>query len=761
MFRKLFCVCLTLISIFGCQEEEPISPSSPAQSPVDISGYVQKGPFINGTTLIISELDDSLAATGKTFTTQITDNRGSFFIKTSQLDYTNLQLIATGFYYDEVKGEKSAAQLTLYALADVSTDARINVNILSHLEKDRVLYLLNQGVDFLEAKAQAQSEILAIFGIEKENMQHSELLDISQAGEDNAILLAISAILQGDNAVAQLSELLADISTDLREDGIINSDKIKDALKHNSINLDLPAIRQHLVERYAELGVEASIANFEQYVDSDGDGILNKDDDNTPDEFVFVSQDHVEINTYVISNEIVISDISTNGFITATIQNGELIKNGEILQDSVVNLVNGDRIKIKVISSEGYNEPVTASMKFGEAEKHFVVTTDTYTPDGFNFNTVESAVKNTNYTSDNIEISGLKYPTPTTIVGGILLKNGIELKVDSTTVTNGDILAIKTTSHSEWQGKIQASLTVGSVGKSFEIINKNNLWIRKAKFPGEGAYGQVSFTLNGKIYVGSGRRKTFGATNEFYEFDPAQNSWKKVANFKGVARENAIVFTLNGKAYIGLGNSIDGGGGYEKTLKDFWEYDPDKNVWNQINDFPGKSRTSASCFIVNGNTYVGLGFEWNYGEYPHNDFWKFEASTKSWSRVADFPGGKRYGSVSFSFESEGYIIGGVDSRYIHKKDIWSYDPSINYWRRKKDNIIETSTYGIAFTIGNNTYIGTGSPNFAGEGYFYQYEPQTENWILLDGYTIRAQATVSTFDKKEYYFRGNEVWEYTP
>ncbi|MEK6477173.1 hypothetical protein WJR50_06550 [Catalinimonas sp. 4WD22] len=385
MFKKLFYTSLILVSIFSCREEEviiiqqpsePVVEDSTSTTKVNINGYVQKGPFINGTTLIITELDDSLAATGKTFTTQITDNRGSFFIKTSQLDYTNLQLIATGFYYDEVKGEKSAAQLTLYALADVSTDARINVNILSHLEKDRVLYLLNQGVGFLEAKAQAQSEILAIFGIEKEDMQHSELLDISQAGEDNAILLSISAILQGDNTVAQLSELLADISTDLREDGIINSDKIKDALKHNSINLVLPAIRQHLVERYAELGVEASIANFEQYVDSDGDGILNKDDDNTPDEFVFAAIENAKRNTVYLSEKITISGLPFPAI--AQVSEGELLINGKSVGQDTAYISDGDELQIKIRAPFGWSEQLSALLTVGDYQTTFALSNEAY-----------------------------------------------------------------------------------------------------------------------------------------------------------------------------------------------------------------------------------------------------------------------------------------------------------------------------------------------------------------------------------------------
>jgi hypothetical protein len=245
MFFRYQLLVLILLSFWSCQEDEEVITISPAP-PINLKGFVQKGPFINGTTLIITELDDSLAATGKTFTTQITDNKGTFNIKTSQLDYHNLQLIATGFYFDEVKGEKSAAQLTLFALADVSAAAQINVNVLSHLEKERVMYLINQGKSFVEAKKQAQHEILIIFGIEKEDIANSETLDISQEGEDNAILLAISAILQGNNSVAELSELLADVTSDIREDGTLDNEKLKDALKYNAIHLNMAKVRQYI-----------------------------------------------------------------------------------------------------------------------------------------------------------------------------------------------------------------------------------------------------------------------------------------------------------------------------------------------------------------------------------------------------------------------------------------------------------------------------------------------------------------------------------
>jgi|GEM_PF-421075 len=375
MKKLLSTLSLTLIAvILGCREEEVLPQAS--SSPISINGYVQKGPFINGTSIIITELDDSLAATGKTFTTQITDNKGTFFIKTSQLDHTNLQMMASGFYFDEVKGEKSAAQLTLFALADVSEDTNINVNVLSHLEKDRVNYLISRGVSFLEAKQQAQREILAVFGIDREVMTSSELLDISQDGEDNAILLAISSILQGNQTVAELSELLANITTDLRADGTLDDETVKIKLTQNAINLDLPQIRQNLLTRYQELGVEATIPGFEQFVDSDGDGVLNKDDDNLPDEFVFSSVDSAFRNTIYSTKTIILSGLPYPAI--AKVSNGKLFKNGESVNDETIYVTDGDSLRVEVLASINWNEAKVATLQVGDYGTEISVSVQPY-----------------------------------------------------------------------------------------------------------------------------------------------------------------------------------------------------------------------------------------------------------------------------------------------------------------------------------------------------------------------------------------------
>lgn len=763
---KLLFLLGFLFLLINCKEEEPVIMEAPVLVPaptpdipkVDIAGYVQKGPFINGTSIVIVELNDSLGATGKTFFSQVVDNKGSFSASNIELSSSYIQLVADGFYFDEVKGEKSAAQLTLFALADTASAYQINVNVLSHLEKDRVLYLVGNGMTFTEAKKQAQQEILSIFGIVKEDMGSAESLDISQQGEDNAILLAISAILQGDSSVAELSELLAEITSDLREDGKLDSEALKSQLKQNAIGLKLSSIRQNVQERYRELGVEATIPSFEQYIDSDGDAILNKEEDDTPEDFVFETQQHVTINTTISSNEVIITGILEEGITMATISNGQLIKNGELLADTLIQIKKDDKLKIQLTSSSSYNTAVTASLTVGTLTKSFEVVTDDYSPDEFSIPNIESAMKDTDYTTSTVTITGIQHPTPVTIDNGIIIKNGVAISTDSTTVVEGDQLAIKMHSHPQWANTVTAHLQVGSTAKDIQLVNKNNRWTKKAVFPGAAAFGQVSFAINGKIYVGTG---SYSEINDFYEYDPAKDKWIRKADFPGTRRMNAVGFSLRGKGYIGLGYNLEGG--ISPYLKDFWEYDPVKDKWTRISDFPGAARAGSSNFIINDKAYIGFGSSYDFVldiSTSYKDFWEYNPADREWVYKSSFPGEAREGAVGFSVENTGFIVTGY-LKSIGNKEVWKFNPSTDQWAKMKDFPGGPDIDGMSFTVNGRAYFGMGDDRGSGKDNFWEYDATSDIWFFLDGFNCQRGACGVSLQNKGYYIKGLEIWEYTP
>lgn len=258
-------ILLLMVSLLSNCEKEVSSSIGKIQ---DITGNVQKGPFISGSSVIVYDLQSDLTPSGKSFNAIITNNSGTFHLNDIALTSNYVGLRADGFYYNEISGKQSTSQITLYGLADISGKRTVNINLLTHLEKSRVEYLMKSGLSFSESKSQAQSEILKIFGFQKEDIQSSEELNIVESGESNAILLAITSILQGSHNEAELTELLSNISEDIKEDGVLNNEILGSELINQARFLDTTAINSNLTKRYNELGITSNISDFGKYVDS-------------------------------------------------------------------------------------------------------------------------------------------------------------------------------------------------------------------------------------------------------------------------------------------------------------------------------------------------------------------------------------------------------------------------------------------------------------------------------------------------------------
>lgn len=260
----LFFLLITAAILNGCTEPVEEEPQPNTQS---IVGYVQKGPFLNGSSVTVYDLNSFINPTGISFNTQITNNQGKFSLEEIPLSSNIIRVRADGFYFNEVLGKQSNSQITLYAISDITRNSTINVNLLTHLEKARVEYLMqNNETTFSEAKKQAQREILAIFNIANDSIDTSEKLDISEGGEDNGILLAVTSILQAYRSEGQLSELLANISNDILEDGLLDDSELGSALINQAVYLDSAGIKANLEKRYNDIGGTATVPTFGKYI---------------------------------------------------------------------------------------------------------------------------------------------------------------------------------------------------------------------------------------------------------------------------------------------------------------------------------------------------------------------------------------------------------------------------------------------------------------------------------------------------------------
>lgn len=230
-----------------------------------ISGVSQKGPFVNGAAVSVHELDGKkLVQTGKTFKGNISNAKGEFSISSVTLASPYAILEASGYFLNEVNGEKSNSTITLNAITDLRDRKTVNINLLTHLEYDRVLYLVESGLDVASAKKQAENEIFQIFGIGAVET-NSEDLSIFGETDENAALLAVSVLMLGNRSEADLTEFLTNFAADIKADGKWDDETAKKEIAEWAVDYDLggklDAVRKNMEDW--KFGV---VPAFETYV---------------------------------------------------------------------------------------------------------------------------------------------------------------------------------------------------------------------------------------------------------------------------------------------------------------------------------------------------------------------------------------------------------------------------------------------------------------------------------------------------------------
>jgi len=179
-----------------------------------ISGVSQKGPFVSGTVKLY-ELDKSNKRTGKSFSGTIGKKGGYEIteIKGYELASPYVELEATGKYINEITNANSTGSITLKAIVDVTDKDNVNINVLTHLEHDKVLLLVKKGLPFAEAKSQALEGVLAELGLGGVALgKNSEDIDILGRSPADSVLLLASVLLQGGRSESELGVLLTTLN---------------------------------------------------------------------------------------------------------------------------------------------------------------------------------------------------------------------------------------------------------------------------------------------------------------------------------------------------------------------------------------------------------------------------------------------------------------------------------------------------------------------------------------------------------------------
>jgi hypothetical protein len=132
-----------------------------------------------------------------------------------------------------------------------------------------------------------------------------------------------------------------------------------------------------------------------------------------------------------------------------------------------------------------------------------------------------------------------------------------------------------------------------------------------------------------------GNKKFFGFTvnnegaclsgGDFYTYNEVSHAWTKRANLPTVNVHSALV--VENRVYA------------IADYKEIWMYDPQSDVWQKKNVFPGDWHGKVVGFTVNNKIYWGLSY---YGGYtgapqPATDIWEYDPGLNSWKGIERFP----------------------------------------------------------------------------------------------------------------------------
>ena len=356
--------------------------------PFTVSGQAQKGPLMFGSWVWVSELDDDLNPTGKTYLSQISDHVGNFTLS-SAVSSNVVQLVATGYYLDELTGTLSAAPVTLSAIADLRVDNSPTVNVLTTIQSPRLKALMRSGKNYRDANAQSQAEVLAAFGIDVAKitgMQSLYAMSINGSTDQDSALLAASAVLSkmasnaaaasGSSQAAEISHLMGQIASEIAASGQVTTASIGQARVTASRQLDLAAVRTNIEAYYARQGVALTAAKFEEWVDHDGSGVLPRR--LLPvSGLVFAPSTNAEANAIYTSPGATIAGLPS-GVAAAVSVDAEtrIVKNGgEIPTGATTTLSNGDTLALRRVSAKAFASTVTSTVTVGTTQATWTLVT--------------------------------------------------------------------------------------------------------------------------------------------------------------------------------------------------------------------------------------------------------------------------------------------------------------------------------------------------------------------------------------------------
>lgn len=237
-----------------------------------------------------------------------------------------------------------------------------------------------------------------------------------------------------------------------------------------------------------------------------------------------------------------------------------------------------------------------------------------------------------------------------------------------------------------------------------KIATNSSVWRKGTNPPLLRRVKAISFTANGKAYVGGGKIFVYDTTvpnadicpyrdsflSDFWEYTPENGRWRQVASLPYRDFNNPQVFTGGRAEAVSFSDGAFGyvGGGVFESLylRDLWRFVPptgpaDPGRWEFVTYLPGLPRVDATAFAINGKAFFGWGLD-PFSGYL-SDFWELELSNPlaTWGERTPCPGPRRGNAYHFVLNGKAYLGGGINRVWDGFQglntlyfDFWEYTP---------------------------------------------------------------------------------------
>lgn len=305
---QLFALLAFVCTFAACSDSKDEPEPTPDPSPIpgallSINGYAELGAFSHDSKITFYPLNQDLERTkDEEYSDVILSDLGVFSIRDRMiLKEVFFEVEVTGNFFNGIKAAHSDNQVTMHAINHVGTPFTIermisqvqhqlpptNINILTQLTAARICTLLKQDPNdkvsttslefFQKASKQAMKELMDAFSIdyEVETGTNISLLDFN---EKSGMMAAITAVILEGVGEDFLNNFFTEWDKDFAENGRIDNDMIMETIRNGQQAVESIKMKQNLQTFYAAYKENVSFPDFWQFIDRNGDGVIDEQD---------------------------------------------------------------------------------------------------------------------------------------------------------------------------------------------------------------------------------------------------------------------------------------------------------------------------------------------------------------------------------------------------------------------------------------------------------------------------------------------------